>query len=1046
MSFKQSRRVSRAAKLSSFFGSASLLAITAAMPAYGQAQTAAAPATQVVPEQVIVTGSLIHGTVAVGVPVTSLGPQDYKETGALTASDLLKTVPSVMVQASLSVTQNGGNIEGAQQVEIHGIGGGATAPKTLFMLDGVRMPLQGHGNCIVDPSVIPELALDRIDVLADGASATYGSDAIAGVINVILKRGYDGATTQVRIGDSTDLGGLSTAFSQLYGRTWDGGDITLTYEVYHNAAVQGPGRPYMTYDFSHWGLDNRTPLFSGHPGVISVGDPAAPANTPPGFDPTTGTTCVNCYAVPKGQNGKGLTWAQILAANPTSTSFAQNLINPYTDSWILPDVTRNALVMTFDQDVWRPGGLVNDVSFFAEGFYNNRRNVIHSAGTTGATDVNAATYTVPTTNPFYPVGAPTDMPLEVSYNFDKEMTGAVTSGDVSGRWEGGFNLDMAYGWKGKVYYSKTVDQQFDTFYNMVNQNLANAALGNTVPASGNFGSYTKPGNVPYLNLFCDPNAFKCNDPAALAYISAERNIRENTTLDESGADFDGPLFDLPGGTVRGAIGGVYWTNHWNYADHDASNSQLGNAAPSLADDSAGQQVWAVYGQLNVPVVGDANAIPFVQALEFELSGRIDHYSGVGTTKNPKLAINWNVGAGFSIRGAAGTSFRAPLFQELSAVTGATIDPVNVVGGSNQNNEPSCPVVNVPAVKGSAAAILDPNCSPALQYLGGIAIGGGSGAAAQVRGAGGSALNPETSRNATLGFDFDPTFFKGLDINATWYDLKIKGTIQGMSILGGFDDPNARSAYILNSTPGFAQMVAATAKLPTAAPQILPGNVSFIEDLANQNLGWLAYQGIDFSASYNIDLGDWGAWDTGVTGNYQLLQQTFFVPGTPVNDFFKGQDSGGRLNYRARLGWAGGPDSAWSATLFMNYFAHGGNEAAAGPDAGTYPALPPQCFTLGQPSCASYGPQFAQYTQQFSLLSLYQPALITFDLSLGYTTGDRPANDYLKNLGVQVTINDLTNKAPDFYYRISPHHGSPQAFNINQDIGQRVVSLVVTKQW
>ena len=884
MSLRQHRRASRAAKVSSLFGSASLLVIAAGIPAYGQTQTAATAAE--VPEEVVVTGSLIYGTVAVGVPVTTLTDQDYKVTGALTTADLLKSVPSVVVQGSLTVTQNGGNIEGAQQVEIHGIGGGATAPKTLLMIDGVRAPLQGHGNCIVDPSIIPELAVDRIDVLADGASATYGSDAVAGVINVILKRGFDGAVTQVRFGDSTDIGGLSESFSQLYGRKWDGGDITLTYEGYHTAMVPGASRPYMTYDFSRYGLDNRTPIFGAHPGIISVGDPAGPANTPSGFDPNSGTTCVNCYAVPKGQNGVGLTWAQIQAKNPNSTSFAQNLINPYTDAWDLPDITRSAFVFTFDQEVWRPGGLVNDVSFFAEGFFNDRRNVIHSAGTTGATDVNAATYTVPTTNPYYPVGAPAG--LEVSYNFDKEMTGRVTSGDNGGRWETGFNLDMAYGWKGKVYYSKTEDQQFATFSNMVNQNLANAALGNVVGASGSFGSYTKPANVPYLNLFCDPNAFRCNDPSALSYIEANRVVREFTVLDESGANFDGPLFDLPGGTVRGAIGGVYWTNHWTFSDHDASNSQLGNAAPSLADDSAGQQVWAAFAQINIPIIGQADALPFVQAFELELSGRIDHYSGVGTTKNPKIAINWNVGLGFSVRGAAGTSFRAPLFQELSPVTGATIDPVNVVGGSNQNNEPSCPQVNVPAKAGSAAAIIDPNCSPALQYLGGIAIGGGSGAAAQVRAAGGSALQPETSRNATLGFDFAPTFFKGLDVNATWYAIKINGTIEGLSILGGLDDPNARSAYLLNSAPGFAQMVAATAKLPTASPQIVPPNISYIEDLANRNVGWLAYQGVDFSASYDIDLGDFGAWNTGVTGNYQLLQQAFFVPGTPVIDFFKGR--------------------------------------------------------------------------------------------------------------------------------------------------------------
>ncbi len=368
--------------------------------------------------------------------------------------------------------------------------------------------------------------------------------------------------------------------------------------------------------------------------------------------------------------------------------------------------------------------------------------------------------------------------------------------------------------------------------------------------------------------------------------------------------------------------------------------------------------------------------------------------------------------------------------------------MNVFGGANQDNEPSCPQVNVPAKPGSAAAILDPNCSPALQYLGEIAIGGGSGAAAQVRAAGGSALQPETSRNATLGFDFSPTFFKGLNVNATWYHIKINGTIQGLSILGGFDDPNARGAYILSNTPGFAQMVAATAKLPTAAPQILPGNITFIEDLANRNVGWLAYEGVDFSASYDIDLGNLGAWNTGVTGNYKLLQQTFFVPGTPVIDFFKGQDSGGKLNYRARLGWAGGPDSAYSVTLFMNYFAHTGNEDQGG----NYPALPPGCFMAGSPTCASYDPQFAQYTQQYPLLTNYEPSFITWDISFGYTTGESPENDYLKNVAVQLTINDLTDRKPEFAYIISSHGGSPRAFNQMQDPTQRVVSLVITKNW
>src|SRR4029077_7935430 len=108
-----------------------------------------------------------------------------------------------------------------------------TGPKTLLMVDGIRVPFQSASLCIVDPSIIPQLAVDRIDVLADGASATYGSDAVAGVLAIVLKRGFDGAITQLQLSSIPGLGNLSVMASQLYGKKWDGGDITVTYETYY---------------------------------------------------------------------------------------------------------------------------------------------------------------------------------------------------------------------------------------------------------------------------------------------------------------------------------------------------------------------------------------------------------------------------------------------------------------------------------------------------------------------------------------------------------------------------------------------------------------------------------------------------------------------------------------------------------------------------------------------------------------------------------------------------------------------------------------------
>ena len=704
-----------ASKLATLLGTASLLAMANAAAAQAQqvAQAPMAQASAEVPEQVLVTGSLIHGTAVVGVPITTLGDQDFKETGALTVADLLKNVPSVTILASVNVINTGGNVGGGQATSIHNIGGDTTGPKTLLLVDGARIPFQSAALCIVDPSIIPQLAIDRIDVLADGASATYGSDAVAGVLNIVLKRGYDGAITQFRISDSTLMGGLSVMGSQLFGKKWDSGDVTATYEYYHNAKVQGPGSEFFTYDYSLWGLDNRIPIISATPGIASTGKPTQPASAPSGFDPSFGTSCNNCFSIPTGQNGKGLTWASILA-NPG----VKNAYNPYDDAWVIPDSTRNAAVITFDQHIWRGDGLVRDVEFFAEGFYNNRRQRIISAGTTGPAKTNAVSQAIPTTNPYYPIGAPSG--LRVAYNLDKEIPGYLASGEIQGRWAGGFDVDLLADWKGKISYTKTEEHAFDYFSNKVNPNLLNAAVGNTVAASGGFASYTKPSAIPYLNLFCDPTAFTCNDPATLAYISAHRTINQHQVFNEGNATFDGPLFDLPGGPLRAAIGTDYLTEHYSYVSPDGSSSQLGDAAPGITTDQGTFSVWAGFVQVNIPIIGEANALPLIQALELELSGRIDQYSNVGTTKNPKVALNWSVGEGLSLRATAGTSFRAPTFNESSAIAGP-ISAINVAGGANGNSEPTCPVIGRPAVPGTAAAILDPNCTAALQFLGGISF-------------------------------------------------------------------------------------------------------------------------------------------------------------------------------------------------------------------------------------------------------------------------------------------------------------------------------------
>src|SRR5215831_7110703 len=233
-----------ASRLATLMGSASLLTLAGSIAAQAQqmpgqqvaqAQMAQAPA-ETLPEQVLITGSLIHGAAAVGVPVTNLSAQDFTETGNPTLGDLFRTIPQANVAPGPGAVNSGGHQERETRVNIRGLD--QTGPRSLLMVDGVRFPPQADGICAIDPSIIPALALDRVDIFADGASAIYGSDAIAGVINVILKRNYDGAMTLMHV-QAPDNGGQQYQASQLYGRTWDGGDITLVYEWLDEKQVFG---------------------------------------------------------------------------------------------------------------------------------------------------------------------------------------------------------------------------------------------------------------------------------------------------------------------------------------------------------------------------------------------------------------------------------------------------------------------------------------------------------------------------------------------------------------------------------------------------------------------------------------------------------------------------------------------------------------------------------------------------------------------------------------------------------------------------------------
>lgn len=1078
MNFGTSRQRGRAsAYFAKLFCGASVLAMAAGSTAWAQGQMVAQDD---VPETVLITGSLISGAVSVGVPVSSLRTLDFAQTGQLSLTDILKSVPALDIDAQASPTYGGGTLSFLQNVQIHSLGTGSGV-ETLLLVNGMRFPPQNYSNDSVNPSIIPQIAIERVDVLTAGASAVYGSDATAGVINIILRRGFDGAMTQVGVSSSPQIGYLSTTAAQLFGKTWDTGNITVSYTRTDSTSVSAEERDYYTQDFRPWGLQDSRPRGSSIPGTVHVGNATTvnwpnPGNpTPAGLTNAAGTeycgsanaTWPLCYSIPKGQDGVGLTWADIVN-NTGGDPTLQNIVNNWHHADARPSTQWNQFHATLDQRVTQNlFGILGPVSFFAEGFYSDQKGKqVYPAGNGQARQVLFTNLQVPTFNPYYPVGAPNG--LRVDYSFALEVPTIIQGGERAHRIAGGFNLDqLPFDWTGKVSYSWTNDQNYGHATNTINQNAVRAAVGNTIAASsdGLYQSYIKPDAVPYLNVFCDPNVYTCNDPATLAYIKGYRLQDEQFKIEEWSANFSGPIFQLPGGPLEGAIAFQALKYDWWYRNLQNDNTHGTHVVTNILD--VGYQTsYAIFGQLNIPVVSPEMGIPLVENFLIELGYRYDSYDNL---EDPvyvrKIAANWTLGYGFTLRGAWGESFRVPSFAEAgnrSRVAG--LNPLGLAANATDQAILGCLNQGIPgaspgvALPGSLTALLNPTCSsdPALRQPGAMSVElTGGGAAAILRGHG---LSPQTLRQWSTGFHFAPTtgFLAGFDADVSWFRLEFKGLIDNVGLeVSSPDNPLFREQYTVIPRPDlpitapenadFYDLVQALAFYPGSGgfafdPDAIP-NVKFIQDTALTNLGSRVFSGIDFQVRYDYDLGDWGTINVGAAGYYQLIDKSRASETAGLDDRYKDQDSGNRLQrVRYRLGWA---NPTWNVTLFANYWGHGAVGENQGVNLNGVALIPPCLYQTGQgpgscyPGSPYYGP--------FDTYPNMTPATVLFDLSIGYQTGEMPANQWLRNIGIQLTIVDIFDEPSPFMVG-ARGNGAIRAFNEGFSDLQRTFTLQLTKTW
>jgi iron complex outermembrane receptor protein len=196
-------------------------------------------------DPIIVTGSRIKGAPS-AVPVTRVTSEDIRNAGQNDLGEVARSLPQNFgggqnpgIGNTQGAPNENVNVNGASTFNLRGIGPNAT----LTLINGNRFAFSGI-NSVIDVSAIPIAAVDRVEVIADGASAIYGADAVAGVVNIILKRDYDGVSTTARVGGSTEGGNFQQQFSALAGTSWSTGGILAAYDVSTTSSIKAGARSY----------------------------------------------------------------------------------------------------------------------------------------------------------------------------------------------------------------------------------------------------------------------------------------------------------------------------------------------------------------------------------------------------------------------------------------------------------------------------------------------------------------------------------------------------------------------------------------------------------------------------------------------------------------------------------------------------------------------------------------------------------------------------------------------------------------------------------
>ncbi|MBB6598223.1 TonB-dependent receptor [Luteimonas sp. MC1825] len=845
-----------------------------ALPGLVLAQDAPDPATTL--DTVTVTGSRIkQAELETHVPVQVLTREDIDRSGFKSVSDIVQnlTASGAGLNTKFNSSGNfgfppdgGGVGAGAATVDLRHLG----PKRVLVLVDGIRWVNESSGSGVgsaVDLNTIPLALVDRIEVLEDGASSIYGSDAIAGVVNIITRRGGEGGSVEVHYGTREQYGG----------DTW-GAD--LSFGGASERVQWFLGASYFRQDEIASG--EYGPASLPVPGTgLSNGSSATPQGRFVFSDPNTGATYsitpntgVSSPVFDPAQTGCVRTDDFHCFTTADRFNFAPyNLLLTPSERKTVFGQARFAFTPTF-------GGYVRAL-------YNERTSANQAApepfflGTDAGVynDYAERTLVISALNPYNPfgfdlttVGADANLfllgrrPVEGG---PRRYQQDVETWYVAAGLEGAFNVgERAWNWDVNLVRSESQADQTNTgSYNLrrINESLGNpaacAAISGCVPLNifGGLGSIT---------------------PAMLAFIQPVVRDRSENSLTLASANVTGALFEMPAGPLAFAAGYEYRKYEGSYQPDPITVAGEYNGVPS-GPTSGGYDVNEAYVEFAVPLMKDT---AFGKSLDLSIAGRYSDYSTFGGESTGKLGLRWQLVDELVFRGSFAQGFRAPsigeLYGTLSRFDATLVDPCSGAAGAVT---PECVAQGVP-----------PDYEQTNPQISVVTSGN-------------AALQPETSRSLMLGAVWSPSlaantaWSERLDLGVTFYKHTIEDAIQA---------PDAQS--ILERCVFDADPIACASYERSARGQIVR-----FDDILD-NLGTIKTDGWDFSVGWLLPEQGWGQlrFDAKATkvGHYELVNESGQPeprgPGVEVND-----SSIPEWTSSLTSEWSRGP---WAATWAMRY--------------------------------------------------------------------------------------------------------------------------------